>query len=310
MNIPTIDTRTLADKLKQSPDETILLHILPSAYFEAEKIPASGNACVYEMTFLDQAAKVIPSLNTPVIVYGTGDDSRASALAAEKLIAAGYDSVTNYEAGLRDWKRNGGTVEGTGALPAEVQTTDFPAGYEKRAVDPERSIIHWFGRNILSNHYGTLRLVGGEVEIDGGDLKRGEFIVDMTSMANEDISDPDLNQVLIAHLKDPDFFDVERYPTAVFSLQEAELLTVDSPGEPNARIKGNLTMKGITEAIEFEAVIGISMDNIWAAQATLEIDRTRWNVYYGSGKFFKNLGMHLVNDYITLKLVIACPPAV
>ena len=51
-------------------------------------------------------------------------------------------------------------------------------------------------------------------------------------------------------------------------------------------------------------VAGWNTESKLLVQGVMEIDRTRWNVMYGSGTFFEKLGMHLVNDLIALELFI------
>jgi polyisoprenoid-binding protein YceI len=72
---------------------------------------------------------------------------------------------------------------------------------------------------------------------------------------------------------------------------------------PDFHLQGQMTIKGIKREIDFPAVVGFKDGEI-IAQAHFDIDRTQWNVIYGSGRFFEHLGMHLVNDIISLQLKI------
>jgi polyisoprenoid-binding protein YceI len=126
----------------------------------------------------------------------------------------------------------------------------------------------------------------------------------MTSITNTDLADKDLNSLLIRHLKSDDFFDVERYPEANFELTEGGPLVGATPGSPNYFIRGKLTIKGITKEFSIPAVIVPGENGGIKAHAYFDIDRTEWNVLYGSGKLFERLGMHLVNDLISLELII------
>jgi len=65
-----------------------------------------------------------------------------------------------------------------------------------------------------------------------------------------------------------------------------------------------MRVRDVDVPIEFDAVSGVSVDGVLAAQATLEIDRTLWGVLYGSGSFFSKLGMHLVNDLVSIDLKV------
>jgi polyisoprenoid-binding protein YceI len=110
--------------------------------------------------------------------------------------------------------------------------------------------------------------------------------------------------VLVAHLASDDFFDVELYPEARFVITGATPILTATPGAPNLTVHGQLTIKGVTQAIDILTVTGLAPEGQAAAQAVLAIDRTLWNVIYGSGKFFRHLGGHLVNDLIEVQLRI------
>ncbi|MEL6590748.1 MAG: YceI family protein [Bacteroidota bacterium] len=64
---------------------------------------------------------------------------------------------------------------------------------------------------------------------------------------------------------------------------------------------GNLTIKGISQEISFPAMVNIT-DNALTAKASFTIDRTMWNIRYGSGKFFDDLGDKVIYDDIELSL--------
>jgi polyisoprenoid-binding protein YceI len=167
-----------------------------------------------------------------------------------------------------------------------------------------KSKIRWTGRNLGNLHYGYLGLKEGAVEVHNGVVTGGHFTIDMQSIVCEDIADKTMNKLLVAHLSSADFFETNTFPEGKFTLTEAMLIKNASPGVPNYRITGDLTLKGITRPVDFEAVIGWNTEGKLFAQAAFEIDRTKWKVMYGSGRFFERLGMHLVNDNITLQLFI------
>jgi polyisoprenoid-binding protein YceI len=126
----------------------------------------------------------------------------------------------------------------------------------------------------------------------------------MDSITNNDIEDKALNAMLVSHLKSEDFFDVKNFPTASFELSQITMKSDAKPGGVNAEVRGALTMKGVTGEVNFPALIEMRKDGALAAEAHFDIDRTRWNVLYGSGKFYEKLGMHLVHDNISLGLKI------
>ncbi|MFN3269431.1 MAG: YceI family protein, partial [Candidatus Kapaibacteriota bacterium] len=136
---------------------------------------------------------------------------------------------------------------------------------------------------------------------DGNKITSGEFEVDMTSIRNEDLKDKDLNAKLVGHLKSDDFFSVAKFPTAKFVITHSTPLKASKAGEPNIAITGKMTIKGITQTISFPATIKADGNKI-TAKATLELDRTKFDVRYGSGSFFDNLGDNVIYDNFTLEL--------
>lgn len=77
-----------------------------------------------------------------------------------------------------------------------------------------------------------------------------------------------------------------------------------TPGTPDHRVSGELTIKGVTRQISFPSTIVPQDDGSLKAQAFFDIDRTDWNICYGSGRLFEKLGMHLVHDRIDIELFI------
>jgi hypothetical protein len=66
-------------------------------------------------------------------------------------------------------------------------------------------------------------------------------------------------------------------------------------GNGDYNVKGNLTIKGITNEISFPAKVSLENGNV-QAMGTATIDRTKWNIKYGSGKFFQGLGDKMIYD--------------
>jgi polyisoprenoid-binding protein YceI len=128
--------------------------------------------------------------------------------------------------------------------------------------------------------------------MDGDKIVAGSFVVDMTSLTNTDLKDEGRNQRLVGHLKSDDFFGVETYPTASFEVDQS---TKFSNGK--ATLTGDITIKDKTERISFEVVK--SGD---AYTAEVEIDRSKFDVRYGSKSFFNNLGDNAINDIFTLRI--------
>jgi len=112
--------------------------------------------------------------------------------------------------------------------------------------------------------------------------------------------------MLESHLKNGDFFDVENHPMSRFVSISVDPIPGAAQGTPNYMIHGLLQLKGVEKPLAFPAQIGASLkaDGAEVALANFDFDRTQWNVLYGSGRFYENLGKHLVSDLVTLDLKI------
>jgi len=272
----------------------LLVHVLPAEVFAAKRIPASKNACVYEVAFLSQIEKIAPDNATPLLLYGAGNNSQDVVVAAEKLSAAGRATMAVFTGGLAAWEQAGGRLEGDGPLPgAPVLDGNF-------AVNTHDSVVRWTGRNLFNHHSGTLKLAGGELHLRNQQPMGGRFTLDMNSIICEDIADPATNALLIRHLHDADFFRVDDFPTAEFAFRTSERIAGSTDGTPNWRVRGDFTLRGVTRAMSFPLVLaGANADRL-TAQAQTEFDRTEFGSIYGSGRFFEYLGKHVVNDFIHL----------
>ena len=299
MSIKTISVQEL-QKLREAQPNAIILDVLPEDSFGEVHIARARNACVYRIDFLDRCGEIIGDLRTPLVVYGLSAASMASSTAAEKLARAGYVEVYDFKGGLGEWTAAGLPVEaGDGKTSPESREVSLGGTF---AVDTEPSRVHWSGRNFGSEHTGTLRLSGGQMRIENGQLVSGEFTIDMDSMANDDIDDSQMRQVLIDHLKSDDFFDVRRFPDARFVIAKA-ILIADAAPPLRFHVVGKLTIKGRTNDISFPCRVQHENSTL-VADAQMEIDRTRWNVIYGSTRFYEMLGKHFVGDVINLRLHI------
>lgn len=272
--------------------------------YAIEHIPGARNQCVFEVAFLGELSGVIADKNQALCVYGASESSHESRMAAEKLERAGFTAVHEFRGGLEAWKAAGNAVAGTAApLPAPVMHDG------RYALDVRESTVVWVGRNLINRHWGHVALASGHVEFRDGKILGGEAVLDMRRITCSDLMGNALHEVLIRHLESDDFFDVERYPEARFQFAEGVICS-ESAGCRNLRLAGSLTLRGITKPLSIESSAGFTPDGKAALQASLLIDRTEWNVLYGSGKFFHRLAGHLVNDHIELQLRILTEGAV
>ncbi len=285
--------------LLQSAQPPVLLHVLPPEVFAASRIPGSRNACVYETAFLDHVKALALDPAAPLIVYGAGEGSLDAVTAAEKLRAAGYTNVRDFPGGLATCRAAGLPLEGTGHLP-QPPVPDGPY-----RVDTAQSVIRWTGRNLFNYHSGTVRLAGGEIRVRQGELTSARFTIDMASIACEDLGDPALNAMLLAHLRTADFFDVGHHPTAEFVATAAEPIAACTYGTSNYILHGTFTLRGISHPLQFPVLIAAKDDGQQlTGQGVLELDRTAYGSQYGSGKLFRFLGQHVVDDIVHLHVKI------
>lgn len=182
---------------------------------------------------------------------------------------------------------------------ATTKTTTTTA-VKKVEVDTSASSLKWLGKKVTGQHDGTVALRSGYFEVAGTELKGGTFEIDMQSIANTDLKDKDANSKLVGHLKSDDFFSVEKNPTATLKITNVKPLAKPVDGKTH-EITGDLTVKGKTHPVTFPAMVEVKSDHV-KAKGTVTVDRTKYDVKYGSGKFFQNLGDKVINDEFTIDL--------
>jgi polyisoprenoid-binding protein YceI len=171
-------------------------------------------------------------------------------------------------------------------------------------IDSKESLVNWEGRKLAGVHHGTLVLKDGAFIFKNKKLTGGEFSVDMTSLKDEDITDPEYNAKLVGHLKSDDFFSIEKHPTSTFKITDVK--PGSAPDEYN--ITGDLSIKGISQRVTFPATITEEKGKT-KASATLEVDRTKFNIKYRSASFFEGLGDKVIKDNFALKISLVAPAA-
>lgn len=169
-------------------------------------------------------------------------------------------------------------------------------------IEPSASHIHWkAGKKVGSFHHGEVKVKSGTVETDAkGQLKNANIIADMKTISNQDLKDnPEYQTKLVGHLSSDDFFKVEKHPEATF---EFKSITPKSGTKDEYNVKGNLTMIGSTQPIEFPAKI-ISEKGTLVGSAKIIVERLKWDLKYGSGSIFKSLTADkIINDTFELTL--------
>jgi polyisoprenoid-binding protein YceI len=176
--------------------------------------------------------------------------------------------------------------------PKAVATSNAH-GYK---VDVENSIVGWVGSKPSGKHTGTLKLASGTLQADNGQIAAGSFIIDMASINCTDLEGKGKTG-LEGHLKAPDFFDVEKNPTATFAITSAKAIEAKPEGLVNAdathTVTGNLTLRGVEKSVSFPAAVTMADGKI-GVKASFNIDRTEWGITHGAdGKIAKEINLTL-----------------
>lgn len=160
---------------------------------------------------------------------------------------------------------------------------------QQKEIKIANSKVIWKGYKVTGSHEGTINLKSGFLTFNDNKLTGGEFVMDMNAIVTTDLQG-EYKGKLEGHLKSDDFFGVEKHPTAKLVISK-----VDATGKNSYKITGNLTIKGITNVITFDlSVYGNK------ANAALKIDRTKYDVRYGSTSFFDNLKDKAIYDEFDL----------
>jgi polyisoprenoid-binding protein YceI len=161
----------------------------------------------------------------------------------------------------------------------------------KLSADTTKSKLSWLGEKVTGQHTGTIKLQSGWINWKDNKIVSGEFDIDMRSL-----KDSESNARLEGHMKSDDFFGVEKFPLAKL------VITGSSPFDKGSgTVDGTLTIKDSTNPIEFKAAVQKNTDGTWFF-ANIVVDRTKYNIRYGSGTFFDNLGDKTIYDDFNLKV--------
>jgi len=165
-------------------------------------------------------------------------------------------------------------------------------------ANTKKSLIKWTGKKVTGVHAGTINLSSGNLEVEDGQIVGGEFDIDTRSIVVTDIEDAETNAQFAGHLFSDDFFAVEKFPIAKFSI-----INVTPIDGNSSRIDGLLTIKGITHSLSFESTVELQENTILAVGEII-VDRTKYDIKFRSGNFFKNLGDNLIYNDFKLHLTL------
>ena len=166
------------------------------------------------------------------------------------------------------------------------------------AISVQNSQITWTGRAVGKEHVGTVGIKNGTFNFVESKMVGAMFTIDMTTIADDDL-DGAMKEKLVTHLKSDDFFGVEKFPEAYVKIMSVE------DGADAGYIKANaeLTIKGIMHPV---LIYGkTSMENGRAKfEGDVTIDRTLWDIKFGSEKFIEGTGVQVIDDNITFNITL------
>lgn len=161
-------------------------------------------------------------------------------------------------------------------------------------VNVGTSNVAWKGYKVTGSHEGNIKFKSGSLVFEGDVLVGGELSVDMNSMDCTDMTGGGKDK-LLGHLKSDDFFGVANHPVA--SIKLTKVTSRGAAGE--YKVTANVTIKNITKEIKFNATVKDG-----AGSATIKLDRSDFDIRYGSGSFFDNLGDKTIYDEFDLTVAI------
>ena len=173
------------------------------------------------------------------------------------------------------------------AVSLAVKATDY-------VVDKTASKLKWEARKVTGKHNGTIMFESGSMTTAKNKIIGGTFIVNMKTIVDEDLTDPEWNKKLIGHLSSDDFFSVEKFPQSKMEVKKATLISGN-----DYKFLTDLTIKGVTKPVEFTAKVTIDGDKL-NTQGLITINRTLFGIKYGSGSFFQGLGDKMIFDDFTI----------
>ena len=160
---------------------------------------------------------------------------------------------------------------------------------EQKEIKTENSKLVWKGYKVTGSHEGTIDIQSGSLIFEGDKLTGGNIVINMATIASTDL-EGEYKGKLEGHLKSDDFFGVETHSTSTLEFTE-----VKASGKNSYNVIGNLTIKGKTNPVNF--AISIYGNK---ATASLKVDRTKYDVKYGSASFFDGLKDKAIYDEFDL----------
>jgi polyisoprenoid-binding protein YceI len=171
------------------------------------------------------------------------------------------------------------------ALSLVVLVSTITVNAQTKKIDVAKSKIEWVGKKVTGKHNGTVDFKEGSLVFKKKKVSGGTFTVNMTSLTATDLTG-EYKDKLDGHLKADDFFGTEKFPTATLSFKK-----ISDKSANVYTIIADLTIKGITKPITFDLTVKGN-----SASTSFKVDRTKYDIRYGSKSFFDSLGDKAISD--------------
>ncbi|WP_310379866.1 YceI family protein [Flavobacterium sp.] len=179
------------------------------------------------------------------------------------------------------------------AIALVVVLTTASVTAQNKKVDTSKSSINWVGKKVTGQHNGTINIKDGDLVFKGKKLVGGSFTVDMASINTTDLTGKSKTN-LDGHLKADDFFGTEKFPTATLVFK-----TISTKTKNVYKVTADLTIKGITNLVPFEITVKGN-----TATTKFNVDRTKYDIKYGSKSFFESIGDKAISDEFELEVAL------
>lgn len=180
------------------------------------------------------------------------------------------------------------------ALALFVAVSTLTVSAQNKKINLEKSKITWVGKKVTGQHDGTINFNSGTLVFEKNKLKGGSFVVDMNSITVADLAAGKGKEKLEGHLKADDFFGVDKFGTSTLEFKK-----IATKGSDIYTVTADLTIKGKTLPVTFDIATGAG-----TARTSFKVDRTKYDIKYGSGSFFDNLGDKAIDDNFELTVTL------
>jgi polyisoprenoid-binding protein YceI len=179
------------------------------------------------------------------------------------------------------------------AIALLVAFSTVTVSAQGKKIDVSKSSINWLAKKVTGQHSGTVNFNSGALIFKGKKLVGGTFSVNMTSLTSTDLTG-EYQGKLNGHLKSEDFFGTEKFPTATLEFKK-----VTAKANGVYTVTADLTIKGKTNPITFDLATTAN-----TATSTFMVDRTKYDIKYGSKSFFESIGDKAIDNEFELKVAL------